>query len=941
MSITKVTWKVNADGDWSDASDWSTGKLPDSKDAVTISTKSVHTITYDTGNTTVDSLTVGAKDHFVLSGGSLDVLTTAKFGDGFTQTGGSLEAKTVNVSGNGALTGGDIIGKTHMTISGNVALANYTIAAAAVLTNDATTNQTGNITIGSNTGVNAELVNGAKGTYSIAGDYGIVAGASSASLHNSGTFEKSSGSGTSSIAVNMISSGTLTATHGDLQFTGATNTISGTLNGKGEISFADGVTALDSSAVTVGTLGLYNAATIDLGANLSYDAHLDDHSNGSTTINVGKYTLALGADSDSTILGAYGQADLTGTGQFTNAGTLSWGYVTLGQKIAVTNTGTIMQTADVTAGDGSGKVPAITNAASGTYNITSDSDISENGAIVSFSNKGLLEKTGSSGTSTIGLAVTNSGAINARTGTLAFDNSLANTGTIEGKGTFAVTQSGVLSLDKGSVLSVANFDLNDASTMNVDTALTYKGVFDNHSNGSTTIDLSANLTLTGADNTILGSYGMAYIDGTAELVNTGTLALGYSTIEGTASIDNQGTINQTQNVQIGGTDGKTSAIVNATGATYAMNAAVTLSDGAATTSHFDNSGTFSVSVGTGTAIIDTTFNNLSGATIHVASGTLQSEGVLLNNGTVSGTDFQVTQNGQFVLEAGTSLAVHEFDLDDAGTLTLDINYTDNKIFHDTSYGSTTIDLGAHTLTLTGASEFSSSFGNAYIAGTGTLDIKHASNFSGGLIEVSDTATLAINAAVTASGELQIGDTSGEAASVVIGSSGSYDITTDGAADIGHGASDASTLTNNGLFEKTAGTGTTVISTDFVNNGTITVTSGKVEFIAGTLSGDGTINGTISYDGSGDEIITAPGVHGGPNQPSSDLSADSFNFSTPSAHSAADASAAAELASNPAWFEHDTHDFEMPATSDVFALAAEHHIALPVFEHPPGGAEFFL
>jgi hypothetical protein len=35
-----------------------------------------------------------------------------------------------------------------------------------------------------------------------------------------------------------------------------------------------------------------------------------------------------------------------------------------------------------------------------------------------------------------------------------------------------------------------------------------------------------------------------------------------------------------------------------------------------------------------------------------------------------------------------------------------------------------------------------------------------------------------------------------------------------------------------------------------------VTSGTLEFVKGTLTNNGTINGTISFDSNGDELITA-------------------------------------------------------------------------------------
>jgi hypothetical protein len=85
---TAVSWIVNAGGDWSTAADWTGGVLPNSGDAVTISTTTVQSITHNSGSDIIDKLTVG-QDLFSLGGGSLDILTSASFADGYTQTGGA------------------------------------------------------------------------------------------------------------------------------------------------------------------------------------------------------------------------------------------------------------------------------------------------------------------------------------------------------------------------------------------------------------------------------------------------------------------------------------------------------------------------------------------------------------------------------------------------------------------------------------------------------------------------------------------------------------------------------------------------------------------------------------------------------------------------------------------------------------------------------------
>jgi hypothetical protein len=921
MAITKVTWDVDSDGDWSDASDWSTGTLPDSADSVTISTTDVHTITYSVGSTTVDALTVGAKDNFIMSGGALDVLTTASFADGFTQAGGTLSANAVTITGTGTLTGGEATGATAFTISGTIALANYTLAGASVLNNAATTDQTGQITVGDDTGVGAGISNASTGNYVIGGDFGITGGAASASFVNLGELQKSAGSGTSDVGIDLTSSGTLDAVSGNLEFSGPTNAITGVLGGNGEISFGGGVTTLDVSSATVAALGIYNTATVNLGGNLSYSGNLDDISDGSNTFNLGGNTLDLGKHSSSSIEGNYGIATVTGSGTFDNAGTLSLANAVFGGTVALKNSGTILQAGTVTFGDGSGNAPSIHN--TGTYNFTSDTGIGENDATSVFVNSGTIEKTASSGTSDIALAVSNSGTIDSESGTLTFDGTLDNSGTIGGTSAVAIVNAGVATLSAGTVLSVSNFDLYDTATLNVKASVTYAGIFSDVSDGSNIINLAGTtLTLTGATNSILGTYGDAYIGGTGEIANAGTLTLGDSVVEGTAEIDNTSTVNQTANVQIGGADGRTASIVNAQSATYNVTAAVQIDNGVSAASHFDNSGTFNVTAGIGAATIATVFNNLSTGTINVATGSLDNAGILINHGTIAGTDFAIVNSGEVTLAAGTALQVAEFDMYSTSQLTLDESYTYNGIFNDASDGTTVINLGTHELRLTGAADFDSSYGPDIITGSGTLDIAHSANFAGQTTEIGGTTTLEIGAFITASGGLQVGDGSGDAASAVINSGRTYDIVTDAGADISRGTSSASVLTNNGTFEKTAGTGTTVVSVDFVNNGTINVTSGTIEFLAGTLTNNGTIDGTITTDSSGDIFVSAP-APGDARPAAASTASDSFDFST-TTHSHT-VGASLDYLSLESWLE-------TPASTATLAGSVEHSLPAAEFGH---------
>ena len=274
MAFTTDKW-VGGSADWgASAANWSRG-LPSSNSNVEISTPSVVTVSYSGGdNFTVHSLTVG-NDVFDMSGGSLTITTTAGFADGFTQTGGVLQAGgAVTIAGTGTLTGGEAEGKTAFVFDGTVALGNYLLGGATSLENDKTTNLTGQITLGDNTGVNATIDNKKGGVFAIAGDFGISQGAASARFVNAGTLEKTAGTGFSFIDVNFTDTGNIVvATAGTLDFRGPQNSFAGTISGAGQVFLGGGSkdTIARGTTIKTGSFTISDNNTVaTLDGNLSY-----------------------------------------------------------------------------------------------------------------------------------------------------------------------------------------------------------------------------------------------------------------------------------------------------------------------------------------------------------------------------------------------------------------------------------------------------------------------------------------------------------------------------------------------------------------------------------------------------------------------------------------------------------------------------------------------
>jgi hypothetical protein len=855
---TTVTWTATSSGDWSNAANWSDDAVPNSNDNVLISTSAVQTITYDTGSTTINELSVG-NDHFIMAGGSLEILTTATFNDGFTQVGGTLEAGTIKILKSGTLIGGSATGSTVLNIAGGVALSNYTLAGSAVLNNsNAVISQTGGITVGDNTGVDATINNNSTGTYQIAGDYGIAGGAASAVLDNAGLLDKSAGSGTSNIGIDVDSTGTISvASGGTLAFSGPNNVITGVLTGGGTVEFANGGTStLTLGTISTGTVEI-ESATVTLGTSTTLAGSLDETAGSVLSIGANVLTLAGTASS----VGQNGNAVVSGTGTLDNTGTLSVMALQLGGSATLDNTGTVDQVYNVVVGDSSGAVAHVINAAGATWNMASGYQLEAGSSTAqTFTNDGTFALSGpSGGSSSVNIAFTSAAgaSIAIATGnTLTFDGIVTNAGTISGAGTMQFNYSAAGTLASGTTLASAGLDITGGASLTLGTSLAYGGVFtENADFGNTTLALGAyKLSLSGSSNSISGFEGGSTVTGSGTLVNSGTLALGELTLGSTVTLDNTAVINQTGNVAIGDGSGKTAVIDNAVGAVWNLDNTSSITNGAASTSTFENYGKFAISPGAGgVTTLNTSFVNEKSATVTITTGTLDSSGIFTNNAIISGTDFQAINSSATTLNAGTNLNnLKEFDLLDNATLTLGTNLNYSGVFDDgASFGSATINLAAHTLALKGATSISGFEGTPIITGGGTLSLTGTTQLTA--LTIGSTSLLSNAGTIDAAGNLQVGDSSGKAAEFLNVAKSVYDLVND--SNVTVGSSLMSDFVNNGLFEKTSGTGTSVVSSPFVNNGTITVTSGTIEFVHGTLSGGGVINGTETTDQSGDIFIT--------------------------------------------------------------------------------------
>jgi hypothetical protein len=842
---TKITWTATS-GDWSDAANWSGGAVPDSNDAVVIATSAVQTITYDSGNDTIDSLSVG-NDHFIMASGSLEVLTTAKFSDGFVQTGGTIEAGTFTVLKSGTLTGGSATGSTVLNISGGIALSDYTLAGSAVLNNASSIiSETSGIAVGDNTGVDATINNEAAGTYRIAGDYGITAGAASAVIDNAGLFEKTNGSGTSNIGIDIDSTGTISvASGGTLAFSGPANVISGAVMGAGTIEFANG----GDSTLTLGTIGAgaveIEGATVILGTSTVFSGSLDETAGSVLSIGTNIVTLR-GAASE---IGQNGNAVVSGTGTLVNAGTLTVMALQVGGSATLDNTGTVSQVYTVTLGDSSGAVANIVNAVGATWTIASGYVLQPGSSTAqTFTNAGIFALNGTSGSSSVNVLFASAAgaSIDVAMGTtLIFNSIMSNAGTIAGAGTLQFNNSAAGTFAAGTTLTVAGLDITGSASLSLATSLSYAGVFTENANfGNTTLNLGAyEFSLSGHSNSISGFEGGSTVTGSGTLANSGTLTVGELTLTGPITLDNTGTLIQAGGLTDGDGSGDAAQIINAKGAIYEFASGLTLGAGSGSDS-FSNAGTIETTQNTGSTL-DPNFSNQASATILAAAGsTLAFSDLFTNAGTITGSGtLQFINSTSATFSAGTALTVGAIDVTDSASLTLATSLSYAGVFtENANFGSTTVNVGNSTFTISGASNSISGFeGNSTVTGSGTL--ANTGTLGVGELTLGSTVTLTNKGVVNQAGAVTIGDGSGKTAIIDNAAGATWNlVNTNG---IGEGASSLSAFENFGTLSVTPGSNaTTTISTDFTNEkgGTINIGSGTLDN-SGTLVSAGTIEGT--------------------------------------------------------------------------------------------------
>jgi hypothetical protein len=630
-----VTWTGASptDNNWSDPLNWSPQQVPGPSDTAYFTEQGVSNYQVNVSpSSPVGALT--ADSTWGINGGTLNINAALSVTGNFEMDSGNLIEGTGSVSiggSNSMWTGGLIdLASGGLLNTGNLHVVtgnpnNRVLAQVGTLTNQGTIylDGRGELDIRDNATLNNS------GTIDFTGD-GSVTELFGGTLTNTGTVEKTGGTGTSSINATLTNNG------------GALNAASGTLAIAGPSTLIDGAT-LDASSGA--TLNLVGGGTVDYTGTMT--------GSGLGTVALNGNTLAVTSAGatfnmpNSLLQWTGGTIDVSSGGTLTNAST---GELNLGgTNLTLTGAGTLANQGTINAAGVSNLIltnsAALHNSSLATFDFTSDSKVTTDGNHTGgpFTNDGVLEKTGGTGTSAIISAFNNNGAgITVQKGTLAVDSV---SGLING-GTFTVSASAILNLT-GSVQAV-------------DYAGTFTG------SGSGTVALSQGtlaVTSAGATFNLPGSL-FQWTGGTIDvlsgnLTNAGTITIAGTqdvNVSGAGSLINNKSINQTSTGHLVLENNAT--LNNTSKGTYSLagNGSIAVSG----TGTFLNAGTLRKSSGTGTSFITAPLNNT--GTVQVLSGTLN----------ITGAVTQVSSN---TLTAGTWIVSHSatsnstLDISSAGALT--------------------------------------------------------------------------------------------------------------------------------------------------------------------------------------------------------------------------------------------------------------------------------
>ena len=333
---------------------------------------------------------------------------------------------------------------TSITHFGTVAVdkgASWTLSGTSSIGDGTTLKNAGTLHLLGQVVNSGKITNLAGAILAFDGDVGITTAAlvNAGQFSNAGLVEKTAGTGTSVIrtgTASLFDTGVIDVQTGTLELAGQTVTVAGLIKGAGTIEFGPGnafLTTLERSA-SIKTAGMTIAgagAHVTVGLDLGYAGAFAAGANTELTITDGDMLLLAGSAS-------FSGDTVDGAGRIATKGTTTLSHVIFGGTGQWLNSGMISETAQFTLGDVNGLGAVFVNQAGGVFDIAGNSGIDGTASTATFKNAGLLEKTAGA-KSVIGVALVNTGTVEAASGTLDIQ------GAVTGNG-------GILKIDAGKAI---------------------------------------------------------------------------------------------------------------------------------------------------------------------------------------------------------------------------------------------------------------------------------------------------------------------------------------------------------------------------------------------------------------------------------------------------------------------------------------------------------
>ncbi len=843
-----INWVGTAgDNKWTTVTNWDKGVLPVSTDTVCIGTAfSSATITIDsltsTANQTITSLVSNASITFTtgpltvsdgaefvnalsITGGTLTLSGTAGSSVGTTMTlSGTLTGSdTLTVTGAVAWSGGTMSGSGITNLQGSTTLTNEPALDTRTLNNSGTVSTSDTLPMLVYSGAQINNLKGA--IWNLTTDAGIAQETTpNGAFNNAGTFEKTSGTGSSSITVpfNNNTGATVSANAATLSFSNISSAVGGfsvatgdalSLGSSGTYALTGPITGSGTAVVTF-TAGTANITdTYNVAGTTTVTGGTANFNTGTTLTNVGAVkvtggTLNFSTGSTVTTPSLTLSGTLTGSDTLTVTGAVAWsggtmsgsGITNLQGSTTLTNepaldTRTLNNSGTVSTSD---TLPMlvysgaqINNLKGAIWNLTTDAGIAQettpNGA---FNNAGTFEKTSGTGSSSITVPFNNNtgATVSANAATLSFSNISSAVGG------FSVATGDALSLGSSGTYALTGPITGSGTAVVTFTAGT--------ANITDTYNVAGTTTVTGG--TANFNTGTTLTNVGAVKVTGGTLNFSTGSTVTTPSLTLSGTLTGSDTLTVTGAVAWSGGTMSGSGITNLQGSTTLTNEPALDTRTLNNSGTVSTSdtlpmlVYSGAQI-----NNLKGA--------------IWNLTTDAGIAQETTPNGAFN-NAGTFEKTSG-----TGSSSITVPFNNNT--------GATVSANAATLSF---SNISSAVGGFSVA-------------TGDALSLGSSGTYALTGPITGSGTAVVTFTAGTANITDTYNVAGTTTVTGGTANFNTGT----TLTNVGAVKVTGGTlnfstGSTVTTPSLTLSGTLTgsdtlTVTGAAAWSGGTMSGSGITN----------------------------------------------------------------------------------------------------